>query len=387
MATPTDDEGAESTDRKSDLGEAKPETPSEAEGKPDASADEQSSDSDEASGKTITVTIPPLSLIPGTGTQLSREGLSWFMKQLVFRDGDPRTHADLMAAVEKEVEQLREIAESTEGFAEFAADQEGHPDFIDELLKRLDSSPEKWATAFFLYGSLLVQENGQFDEELRLPFLWRIAKFRSMFLFASQIQDLAWRGYRNYGVDVLVEALAAWEASDKTEIEEHWQEFLQDRPYLINLIFQGPVVVHTGKAYLGGKKVDNTGGQIVDFLLENSIGGNAALLEIKRPGTKLLMRTAYRGDEIYAPSSELTGSVSQILNYRDTIMTGNISPLDVFMPSCVVLVGNYGAELDSPAKRRSFELYRSSLNGVSVVTYDELFDRLKKILDVLRGEG
>jgi hypothetical protein len=100
-----------------------------------------------------------------------------------------------------------------------------------------------------------------------------------------------------------------------------------------------------------------------------------------------LTRTAYRGNEIYAPSNELAGSVSQILNYRDTIMTGNISPLDVFMPSCVVLVGNYAKELDSPGKRRSFELYRSSLNGVSIVTYDELFDRLKKILDVLRGEG
>lgn len=384
MATPTGDERTEPTDREPDLGEAKAETPSEADGKSDATSAEQSSDSD---GQTITVTIPPISMTPGTGIHLSREGLSWFMKQLVFRDGDPRTNADLMAAVDKEVEQVREIVESTEGFAEFAADQEGHPEFVDELLKGLDSSPEKWAAAFFLYGSLLVQEDEQLDEELRLPLVWLIAKFRTMFLFASQIQDLAWRGYRNYGVDVLAEALTAWEASDKTEPEEHWQEFLQDQPYLINLIFQGPVVVHTGKAYLGGKKVDNTGGQIVDFLLENSIGGNAALLEIKRPGTQLLMRTAYRGDEIYAPSSELTGSVSQILNYRDTIMTEKISPIDVFMPSCVVLIGNYGAELDSAPKRRSFELYRSSLNGVSVVTYDELFDRLKKILDVLRGEG
>lgn len=384
---PTEDEQTESTDPESVLSETEPEMPHKADEKPNATSDDQPSDSDEASGKTFTVTIPPISMIPGTGIQLSREGLSWFMRMLVFQDGDPRTHSDLIAAVEKEVEQVREVAESTEGFAEFAADQEGHPDFLDELMKRLNSSPEKWATAYFLYGSLLVQENGQFDEEIRLPFIWRVAKLRTMFLFASQIQDLAWRGYRNYGVDILVEALTTWEASDKTEHEEHWQEFLQEQPYLINLIFQGPVVVHTGKAYLGGKKVDNTGGQIVDFLLENSIGGNAALLEIKRPGTKLLMKTAYRGDEIYAPSSELTGSVSQILNYRDTIMTEKISPIDVFMPSCVVLIGNYGAELDSPAKRRSFELYRSSLNGVSVVTYDELFDRLKKILDVLRGEG
>jgi hypothetical protein len=184
---------------------------------------------------------------------------------------------------------------------------------------------------------------------------------------------------------VLAEALTAWDSSDKNESEEHWQKFLQDQPYLISLIFPGPVAVHTGKAYLGGKKIDNTGGKIVDFLLEHSIGGSAALLEIKRPATKLLMGTAYRGNDIYAPSTELIGSVSQILNYRDTIMTGNVRPLDVFMPSCMVLMGNYARELDSSEKRRSFELYRSSLNGVSIITYDELFTRLEKILDVLRG--
>lgn len=373
------------TDDASQGDESEPETQSTT---ADATAaDEQPSESDKTGGETITVTLPAISIIPGTGTQLTREGLSWLITRQVFRDGDPRTHADLVAVIKKEVEQVREIAESADGLVEFAAAEDGNLDFLDELLKRPDSSPEKWAIAFFLYGSLLLQEDVQIDEELLPALVWRIAKFRTMSLFTSHIQDLAWRGYRNYGVDVLVEALNAWEASDKTESEEHWQKFLQDRPYLINLIFQGPVVVHTGKAYLGGKKVDNTGGQIVDFLLENSIGGNAALLEIKRPETKLLTKSPYRGDEIYSPSSELVGSVSQILNYRATIMTGNISPLDVFMPSCVVLVGNYAKELDAAGKRRSFELYRSSLNGVSVITYDELFDRLRKILDVLRGEG
>lgn len=101
-----------------------------------------------------------------------------------------------------------------------------------------------------------------------------------------------------------------------------------------------PTIKKGRKLPLGGKKIDNTGAQIVDFLLEHSIGGHAALLEIKRPGTTLLMKTPYRGSEIYSPSSEVVGSVSQILNYRDTIMTGNISPLDVFVPSCIVLVGN-----------------------------------------------
>lgn len=380
------------------IGEAAPETPTQADpgtadatvAEPPAPEDAESSaeGEDGKSGQVITGVLRPITMVPGQGAALSREGLSWFVKQLVFSDGEIRTHADLVTALTKEVEQAKAIAESFEGFAEFEADPEGT---FEQLLRRVtegpDSSAAKWATSLYVFGSGLLGEDDEFDDKLRQVLLWQLSKFRTMLLFTRHIQDLAWRGYRNYGVDVLVEALTAWEASDKTESEDHWQEFLQDQPYLINLIFQGPVVVHMGKAYLGGKKVDNTGGQIVDFLLENSIGGNAALLEIKRPGTTLLTRTAYRGNEIYAPSNELAGSVSQILNYRDTIMTGNISPLDVFMPSCVVLVGNYAKELDSPGKRRSFELYRSSLNGVSIVTYDELFDRLKKILDVLRGEG
>lgn len=335
--------------------------------------------------KEITITIPPPTLKPGGGVRLAKGGLSFVLRNFVFSDGDPKTHAELVSALEQEVDDARPLAESVPGLLDFMADPEGSPNFLAELTELPDSSPEKWVVAFFLYGSGLFDEGTYLDDKIRQVLIWRIAKFRTMYLFTREVQDLAWRGYLNYGVDVIEEALTTWEASDKDESEEHWQQFLQEQPYLINLIFPGPVAVHQGKAYLGGKKIDNTGGQIVDFLLEHSIGGSAALLEIKRPSTKLLMKTPYRGSEILTPSSELVGSVSQILNYRDTVVTENNSTLNVFMPTCVVLAGNYADELDSDGKKRSFELYRTSLNGVSVVTYDELFDRLRKILDVLRG--
>ncbi|MEC4836353.1 Shedu immune nuclease family protein [Mycobacteroides chelonae] len=347
-------------------------------------ADDPLLEIDEATGE-ITFKVPVMSLIPGIGVKLTREGLSHLFKRLVFADGQSRTHDQLVKALEAEVEQARPVAESVPGFLEYAVDPEGNADFLHDLTKLPDSSPEKWATAYYLHAGGLFEEGTSLDEKTRQVMLWLVAKFRTMYLFTKDVQDLAWRGYLNHGVDVIEQALTAWEASDKDESEEHWQQFLQEQPYLINLIFPGPVAVHQGKAYLGGKKIDNTGGQIVDFLLEHSIGGSAALLEIKRPSTKLLMKTPYRGSEILTPSSELVGSVSQILNYRDTVVTQNNSSLNVFMPTCVVLAGNYADELDSDGKKRSFELYRTSLNGVSIVTYDELFDRLRKILDVLRG--
>jgi hypothetical protein len=39
-------------------------------------------------------------------------------------------------------------------------------------------------------------------------------------------------------------------------------------------------------------------------------------------------------------------------------------------------VGNY-SELDTEEKRRSFELYRSSLSNIDIVTFDELFRKME----------
>jgi hypothetical protein len=39
--------------------------------------------------------------------------------------------------------------------------------------------------------------------------------------------------------------------------------------------------------------------------------------------------------------------------------------------------------LDTPDKRKSFELYREHLAGVRLVTYDEIFEQLKALRDFL----
>lgn len=345
--------------------------------------DHPSENSTEAS-QDQTVQLPPINLVPGGTTKLYRPGLSWFISRLVFPRGELQTRSELEDMLRSELSDAEELWQSDEQLVRFMADPDSHMDYWNALG---DASPYRWAALFATFCSAFLNEEQPLDGEQREVMLWRVACCRTMLLFTGHLEKLAWRGYLNFGADVLADALNAWDASDKNEPEDYWQAFLEERPYLINLVFPGPVAVHQGRAYLGGKRIDNTGGKVVDFLLEHSIGGNAALLEIKRPATDLLMKTPYRGDDIYVPSRELVGAVSQILNYRDTVMTGGvITPLHVFMPSCVVLVGNYASELNNEEKRRSFELYRSSLSGVTVITYDELFTKLKGILDVLRGQ-
>jgi hypothetical protein len=348
--------------------------------------DENSPGTSEKRGRVHTIHLQPITLMPGGPTRFSRAGMSWFVAQLLFVDDDPQTKSELNERLSAEVDEAKGLLESDEQFAQFITNPTNHSDYVTTLSRQDPSSPRKWAALFAIWGLALLSADDSLDNDSRQLILWRLGKIRAMLLFTRHIEELAWRGYQNFRADVLSEALTAWDQSAKNEPEEYWQTFLEDQPYLISLIFPGPVAIHQGKAYVGGKRVDNTRGKIVDFLLEHSISGNAALLEIKRPATNLLTRTPYRGHDIYAPSSDLVGAVSQILTYRDTIVTENPSTLNVFVPSCVVLIGNYGGELDSDEKSRCFELYRSSLNGVSIVTYDELFSRLQKILDLLHAE-
>jgi hypothetical protein len=47
-------------------------------------------------------------------------------------------------------------------------------------------------------------------------------------------------------------------------------------------------------------------------------------------------------------------------------------------PRCLIIAGN-SSSLDSTAKRQSFERFRERLAGVTIVTFDELFERVRQL--------
>lgn len=339
-----------------------------------------------AAGETVTVRMAPITLEPGGANRLARPGLSWLVRQLVFADGDPSTTVELAGKISKEIEHADELLNESARLAEFDGTDPTQHDAIFEKLNNQSSWPEWWAALYGAAGSQFLEMLESRATESREVLVWRLAKIRTMLLFTGHLEEIAWRGYRNYGADTLAGALSEWKTSKYDALEKYWQKFLADRPFLISLISPGPVIVRKGQAYIGGKRLDRTGGNEVDFLLEHSIGGNAGLLEIKRRNTPLL-GSPTRG-YIYSPSAELSGAVMQILNYRDSLVRkfDLDAPVKTFSPRCTVLIGDYSEQLNSDDRRRSFEMYRSSLNGVSIVTYDEMFKQLEKILEVLRGD-
>jgi Shedu protein SduA, C-terminal/HNH endonuclease len=179
-------------------------------------------------------------------------------------------------------------------------------------------------------------------------------------------------------VNKLQQALQTWERERQNSSEEYWQELFHSRPELLAPTVQGRAFALKSKCYVGGKTIDNSGGNVLDFLAQHE--GDVVLVEIKTPTTKLL-RAEYRAN-VYPPSRELTGAVVQALHYRLSLLNdlhslrSQSSILQVHDPGIFVVVGDAEREGLLGAKRQSFELFRHSMKSVEILTYDELFNGL-----------
>jgi hypothetical protein len=180
------------------------------------------------------------------------------------------------------------------------------------------------------------------------------------------------------GLSNLKSVLSIWQANTENDNEEFWQEILAQNSFVFAQLFSFPVIILEDKAYVGGKSISNRGGNIIDFLCANNLTRNVAMIEIKTPKSKLL-GSKYRGD-VYNISSELSGSVIQIANYKNSLLQNYIALRNVeedrfatFNPKCIVIIGNIQSELDDRQKKKSFELFRMGLNDVQVITYDDIW--------------
>lgn len=186
----------------------------------------------------------------------------------------------------------------------------------------------------------------------------------------------------------LRQLLEEWRSVENAN-EGYWQSQFADNAQLISQAFAMPLLIfNDGNAYLGGKGIENRGARLADFIFKNGLSQNLTILEIKTPSTPLL-GTQYRTN-VYAPSSKLSGAVVQVLGYRDSLTKDfkslvyeSSSAFEVFSPQGMIIAGTFEHEIaDNRVKQRSFELFRSSLGGVQILTYDELFKKLELALDL-----
>ncbi|KAB0773158.1 Shedu immune nuclease family protein [Pseudomonas aeruginosa] len=166
--------------------------------------------------------------------------------------------------------------------------------------------------------------------------------------------------------------------------EPKWQTFFKANPFILGLAFPYPVILLQDQASVGGTTIRGNGESIVDFLMAQRFTGNLALIEIKRPSTALVESRAYRGD-LHAPHRNLTASMAQVLDQRAQLLhhfaakksqDKALADTHVSSVSCIVVAGILPTDA---AKTRSLDLFRHSSKDISVVTFDELLEKLKEL--------
>ncbi|WP_252988389.1 Shedu immune nuclease family protein [Pantoea stewartii] len=166
--------------------------------------------------------------------------------------------------------------------------------------------------------------------------------------------------------------------------ETKWQEFLTNNPFILSLAFAVPAYLVQGQAYVGGKRISGREGKYADFVYASASTGNLALIEIKRPDTELLSKKPYRGSDVYAASSDFSGAITQLLDQRYNMqiklpilkMDSQMKDTQGYAIRCILIAGMSPNVEDH---RKSFELLRNSLTEVTVITFNELLQRLKEI--------
>ena len=267
----------------------------------------------------------------------------------------------------------------------------------EEMFKRINANPktvEWWGYMAAGCGSIALNaiEGGRASEAA-----WAMAtaeRFRALAIFKSNFEAAVFMGH---SARPIIELLAIWDANKENKDEGFWQAKLKEHAYAVSQLFSVPVTFIQDTAYVGGMSLDRKDARLLDFMFSGGTANDAILVEIKTPTTQLL-GTKYRTN-VYPPSAALGGSIVQVNDYCHSLRQNiqNIKlpkgvdlELSTFNPRRVVIIGHYTKELNDPKKKASFELFRASLAGIEVVTFDEFFRKIEllaRLFNLVRTES
>lgn len=275
-----------------------------------------------------------------------------------------------------------------------------------EFLNHIQSMPMKTS------GSIVIP-----DDQLRRLVLSNI-QARALFqeneelfteVLKSEItkQDVVAVGYRKRQLQAFKRLLE--DANYFSEVKERkhctteavWQQYFEKNPWIF-----GYGLSYIPLSGLSDKKLEQVvhgytvvdHGKRVDALLRTrGVISSLCFVEIKTHETKLLQSRPYRVG-CWAPSDELAGGVSQVQGTvaaaAETIRTklslnddlGNPTGEEAFnyLPKSFLVVGSLeqfvGEHGVNQERYRSFELFRRNTSSPEIITFDELYERARYIV-------
>jgi hypothetical protein len=182
----------------------------------------------------------------------------------------------------------------------------------------------------------------------------------------------------------------------RNQDENYWQRFFESNDWIFGYGLDYRFLsLAQAKPRLGGASMTGRGGTEGDFLLSTEgCTRFTVLVEVKRPTSMLLAGKPYR-NRTWPIDGKLAGAVAQVqrecrrLEIRASSAEGarehDLVGLYTINPRGIVVAGSLrqlGSDCD---KKDSFEQFRRNLTNPAIVTYDELFERAKFIVE--HGKG
>ncbi|MBC56233.1 MAG: hypothetical protein CL814_04790 [Confluentimicrobium sp.] len=210
-------------------------------------------------------------------------------------------------------------------------------------------------------------------------------------------QDVIALAYRRQQLDTFRAML------DRTELTENdWQQFFERNQWIfgygLSYVFTTGLDGENLQATIRGASLTKSGKRPDAVMKTRAAISALCLVEIKKHSEKLLKEAQYRSGT-WAPTAELSGAVAQTqenvrvaldelgVHHRFTDEDGNPTgeELTAVQPRSFLVIGNL-TEFESEfgvneARYRSFEDYRRNLRQPEILTFDELYERARFIVE------
>jgi hypothetical protein len=174
--------------------------------------------------------------------------------------------------------------------------------------------------------------------------------------------------------------------------EQWWQDFFDMNLWIFGYGLDYRILRSVqGQPNYGGANVSGQGTQRGDYMLRTqAVKQFTVLVEIKRPDSALFGKREYRNG-VWALGEDLVGGVSQLqINARKWEMDGSrteenlenprLQNVFTVRPRAIIVVG-HTAQMGLASKRNTFELFRRNIMSPEILTFDELYQRAKFIVE------
>lgn len=185
--------------------------------------------------------------------------------------------------------------------------------------------------------------------------------------------------------------------------EAIWQEFFEKNPWIfgygLGYIFLTGLDEKKLEQVVQGYNLNQSGKRIDAVMKTRGFISNLCFVEIKTSQTKLLKPGPPYRPGCFAPSDDLAGAVAQVqgsvasaintltekIEFKDAL--GNPTGEQVFnhLPKSFLVIGNLSEFISEHGinneQLRSFELFRKNIVSPEILTFDELYERARFIVE------